>query len=403
MHYSLRTFVVVLLLAGFTHKSNAQENPVSITAAFPGGNIAVDSVRGNTVYIRPDLRDTGQDWFYWYFAAIPAKTDSITFRFPRSNCMTVSGPAVSTDKGKTWEWLDPGNALPDRFTYFGRAGEEVRFSMGMPYTQENFDRFFRPFRKHPSVKVESLCTTSKGRKTEKILIGRPGKTAARHKILITARHHACEMMASYVLEGIIETLLSQERNVVSLREDTEFMIIPFIDKDGVEDGDQGKARTPRDHNRDYNGESIYCSTGTLRSMIPGWSGGDLKVAMDLHCPWIKGDLNEHIYLVGNSNETIAKQETEFMKYLTVNNHGEVKYDPEKGIVPFGTAWNTDKNYSQGTSFDKWASGLEGIRLATTFEIPYSVNGTQLLNPDNLRDFGKDVAVSILQYLSGDSE
>ncbi len=403
MNYSLRTFAVVLLLAGFVRRTNAQESPAVINAAFPGGNITVDSVRGNTVYIRPDLRDTGQDWFYWYFAAIPAKNDSITFRFPRSNCMTVSGPAVSTDKGKTWKWLDPGNALPDRFIYFGKAGEEVRFSMGMPYTRENFDRFFKPYRKQPSVNVESLCTTPKGRVIEKIIIGPPGKTPARYKVLLTARHHACEMMASYVLEGIIQTLLSKDKNIVALRENTEFMIIPFIDKDGVEDGDQGKARVPRDHNRDYNGESIYCSTGTLRSIVPKWSGGDLKVAMDLHCPWIKGNLNEHIYLVGNSDETIANQETEFMKHLAANNRGEVKYDPEKGIVPFGTAWNTASNYSQGTSFDEWASGLEGIRLATTFEIPYSVNGTQLLNPGNLRDFGKDVAVSILQYLRSSSE
>ncbi len=26
-------------------------------------------------------------------------------------------------------------------------------------------------------------------------------------------------------------------------------IVPFVDKDGVEEGDQGKARQPRDHNR----------------------------------------------------------------------------------------------------------------------------------------------------------
>ncbi len=403
MRYSFPTFATILMLVGFVYKANAQQSPVSISASFPGGNITVDSIRGNTVYLRPDLRDTGQDWFYWYFAVTPAKTDSITFRFNKPNCMTVSGPAVSTDKGKTWKWLSPGHALPDRFTYFGKAGKEVRFSMGMPYTQENFDRFFKPFRKHPSVKVESLCTTPKGRETERIIIGPPGKTAARYKVLITARHHACEMMASYVMEGIIETLLSKDKTIASLRESTEFMFIPFIDKDGVEDGDQGKARIPRDHNRDYDGESIYCSTRTLRSTIPRWSEGNLKAAIDLHCPWIRGNLNEHIYLVGNSNETIARQETEFMKYLAANNREEVKYDLEKGIVPFGTAWNTAENFSQGMSFGRWASGLDGIRLATTFEIPYSVNDSQLLNPDNLRGFGRDVAFSILQYLRSDSK
>lgn len=112
--------------------------------------------------------------------------------------------------------------------------------------------------------------------------------------------------------------------------------------------------------------------------------------------WKTATRGKRVYLVGNSHEAIAKQEAVFMKHLAVNNRGVVKYDPEKGIVPFGTAWNTTRNYSQGTSFDERASGLEGIRLATTFEIPYSVNGSQLLDPGNLRGFGRDIAVTILQ-------
>lgn len=169
MRYSFPSFAFTLLLAGFAYQAGAQESPVSITADFPGGNITANSVRGHTVYLRPDLRDTGQDWFYWYFAATSARTDSVTFVLTRPNCMTVSGPAVSIDKGITWKWLNPGHPLPDRFTYFVKAGEEVRFSMEMPYTQKDFDRFFTlgKYRKHPSVKVENLCTTAQGRETEK--------------------------------------------------------------------------------------------------------------------------------------------------------------------------------------------------------------------------------------------
>jgi murein tripeptide amidase MpaA len=32
------------------------------------------------------------------------------------------------------------------------------------------------------------------------------------------------------------------------RERFRFLAVPFMDKDGVEDGDQGKNRRPRDHN-----------------------------------------------------------------------------------------------------------------------------------------------------------
>lgn len=183
-----------------------------------------------------------------------------------------------------------------------------------------------------------------------------------------------------------------------LRNEVEFWIIPFMDKDGVEDGDQGKNRKPKDHNRDYNDESLYCSTAALRAQVPAWSQGNLIAALDLHCPWIKDDLNEHIYLVGSANSRIAEQQLRLIQMLSRHNQSEVKFDAEKGFVPFGTSWNTAKNFVQGKSFSAWASELKGTRLSTTIEIPYSLNNGQLLTPDNLRAFGRDMAFALGEYL-----
>ena len=69
-----------------------------------------------------------------------------------------------------------------------------------------------------------------------------------------------------------------------LREHVEFFIVPIVDIDGVEDGDQGKNRKPRDHNRDYAGESIYPQVKAIRERLPEWSDGKLRLALDLHCP-----------------------------------------------------------------------------------------------------------------------
>ena len=49
-----------------------------------------------------------------------------------------------------------------------------------------------------------------------------------------------------------------------------------MDKDGVEDGDQGKNRRPGDHNRDWDGESIYNSTEAVREFLLVWSDNKLK-------------------------------------------------------------------------------------------------------------------------------
>ena len=43
---------------------------------------------------------------------------------------------------------------------------------------------------------------------------------------------------------------------------------------------------------------MYPSVAAIRSFVPEWSQGRLSVAMDLHCPWIRGPHNEVIYMVG---------------------------------------------------------------------------------------------------------
>ena len=153
--FTIRVFICIIIPGS----AIAQGQNIRINADFPGGNILVDSIRDHTVYLRPDLRDTGTPWFYWYFSVKAESSDSIRFVFTRPNCMTVKGPAVSVDQGKTWSWLFERRRSGDEFTYFVRAGQEVRFSMGMPYTQQNFDAFIQPYKSHPSVALDTLCNT----------------------------------------------------------------------------------------------------------------------------------------------------------------------------------------------------------------------------------------------------
>lgn len=393
-------FLIFLLTIGLLSAcSKKQSTPdLKISADFPGGNVTVDSIRGTTVYLSPDLRDTDRDWFYWYFSVKSNESDSVRFVFNPKNCLTIKGPAVSMDSGKTWNWLFDGTVSNNEFTAYVKADEELRFSMGMPYTQAHFDDFIRPFRNHASVRLDTLCVTPKGRATEKLVIHPVSPKTATRKVLLTARHHSCEMMANYVMEGMLSAVLSDDPVMTKLRESTEFWVIPFVDKDGVEDGDQGKGRAPRDHNRDYDSTSIYCSTAALRKQVPVWSQNQLKVAMDLHCPWIKGPLNEVIYLVGSQNPAIETQQKAFMNHMVAQNRGTLKFDLKQGIVAYGTAWNTAANTTQGRSFGQWATTIPGIRMASSFEIPYSVHNNEAMTPEKLRLFGRDLAFALSSYL-----
>jgi len=371
---------------------NGNLKAFNIYSDFPGGNIIIDKIKNDTVWFRPDLRDTKGEWFYWYFAVNDAKGKNLTFILTRPNCLTAKGPAFSRDKGILWDWLNPYLDWDNTFSFHFVDEDEIRFSMGMPYTSQHFKSFISPFLTSEYIKPDTLCLSAEGRSVDRLIIQSPSKPA-KYKVLITARHHACEMMANYAIEGIIKSVMDDEW----LKSNVSFCFIPFVDIDGVENGDQGKNRIPRDHNRDYSGTSIYTSTAAIKSWIPQWSEKKLILAMDLHCPWIKGKNNENIYIVGSADKKVAEQQEKFGVILKNANTGELKIT-EKILLPYGTDWNSDTNYADGISMIKWLAGLDGVKLLLPIEFPYSNNEGQTINRENSISFGSDLAKAIKMYI-----
>lgn len=183
------------------------------------------------------------------------------------------------------------------------------------------------------------------------------------KLFLSSRHHCCEMTATYVLEGILREALENRE----FREVFEVFAVPFADRDGVVDGDQGKNRRPHDHARDYGDNPIYSETANI--METGPAG---KNECGLRSP-LSVDLsgrNESIYFVG--------PELKRMEEGTLRLSGLIENDPERkvpfaaeDIVLYGTSWNTGANYTQGKTLARWAGDLDFVELSTSIEIPYA--------------------------------
>lgn len=390
------TCLVVLALGASIVPASATSS-FAIDADYPGGNIVVERIEGDTIVLHPDLRDTEGWWFYWSFRVRGAQGRSLIFTFSGRNPIGVRGPAVSTDGGRSWTWLGAEAVQEASFQYaFPADAGEMRFSFTIPYLEENLQEFLAGYEDHPHLVVRELCTTKNGRSVERLHVGRLDGNPP-HRVLVTARHHACESMASYVMEGVLEAILADDDDGSWFQRNVEVLAIPFMDKDGVEEGDQGKNRRPRDHNRDYIGESVHASVGALRTFVPDWSDGRLVVAFDLHCPHIRGPHNEVIYIVGSANERIWSQQQEFGRLLESLQSGPLVYRASDNL-PFGQAWNTGANMGAGRSFSRWASEVEGIRLAATFEIPYANAGGRPVTAESARAFGGSLARALRSYL-----
>lgn len=358
----------------------------------------MDRVEGNTVYLRPDLRDTEGWWFYWNFklAGVPAG-HTLTFDFGERSPIGVRGPALSTDAGVTWDWLGSDSVQGAAFTYTFPEGGDAWFSFTIPYLEYDLRAFLKKWEASSDLVAETLCGSRDGRKVEAL---RAGCIAERpkYRILLTARHHACETMANFVLEGILDAILADDEDGRWFRKNVETLAIPFMDKDGVENGDQGKNRRPRDHNRDYGEASIYPETGALKSRVAAWSDGMLRVALDLHCPYIRGEGNEVIYLVGSPNKVTWERQQHFAAMLEEVNDGQLPYRASDNL-PFGKRWNTAANYGKGPSFAHWAEGIADVTLSTTMEIPYASVGGQPVTAESARAFGTSIARALRRYLT----
>jgi hypothetical protein len=381
---------------------SAQDGSVRVDCDFAGGNILVDGIDGDRVRLRQDLRDTDGWWFYWSFRVRGAQGRKLRFEFTDGDPIGVRGPAVSADGGKTWRWLgaDAGDVRSFAYAFPAGAAEggDVRFAFTIPYQQADWDRFCQANRDNPRLRPDVLCTSRHGRKIPCLYVAAStGQPTCR--VLLTSRHHACETLATYAVEGLLAAVLKPAGPSQRwLGRNVEFLAVPLMDLDGVEEGDQGKNRKPRDHNRDYEGPSIYPEVAALRKLVPAWSAGKPLVAMDIHCPWIRGGRNQVVHIIGSPYERNWAQQQRFGEILERLRRGPVPYRAVDNL-PFGQDWNKDGPEMKGKkTCSRWAAELPNSLMSMSLELPYADARGAEVNAAAARQFGQDLAAAMGEYL-----
>lgn len=398
-----RTLLIALLLAGcwanpFFAQSSAAE--FGIDSAFPGGNVLVKKLEGDVIELAPDNRDSLLPWFYWYFRVTGAGGRTLTFVMDKKN-VGVRGPGMSLDAGKTWRWMGAEAVTDGRFTFaFPAEAKEVRFSVGMPYLRADLDPFLARHKGNPLLHVETLTKSPKGREVPVVRIGDPAKKA-RYAVAVTSRHHCCEMMASYTHEGIIEGVLADDAAGRWLRANVEFLFVPFMDTDGVEDGDQGKNRAPYDHNRDYATAPRYPEVAALKERIPAWSAGRPLVFFDLHDPALRTDIHETVHFLEPQQRDQAARMDLLCSALERDQQGTILYRKAWNLG-FGKGYNT-KFASPPPISAGWARMLPNTILGCTVEIAYANAGGCEVNAQSARELGRDLAVALRHFLEAKPE
>lgn len=385
----------VCLMGCKSQSSSRPGKAILVDKNIPAGNIELERMSADTVYVHQELRDTKGDWFYWAFRVKGAQGRTLTFVFTESVAVGARGPVVSLDKGRNYAYAAEEGATRHSFTYtFPAKAREVWFYECIPYMPERWESFVRSHRREgvvPSV----LCRSRGGRDVPMCRFGRTDGQA-RYKVVLSARHHCSESVADYVIEGAAASFLGDDALGEWLRANMELIVVPFVDYDGVVAGDQGKNRDPHDHNRDYT-EFLYPETAALAALM---SEENPQIFVDVHCPWLYGGCNEYIYTPWKDESTLPDPEAEhrFSQLLEQLQEGGLRYKASDDM-PFGVSWNTGANYAQGYSSIAWAAGnVPSLCVCRSLEVPFANANGAVVTREALLSFGHGLAATFRALL-----
>jgi len=362
---------------------------VEFRTCFAGGNGIVQSLPDGRFLIEAEQRGGKIDWFYWCVEFFNIETSSLRIVVKRPEHLSSLGPAFQVNGGE-WSWL--GVTSPDQAEFeikIETGVDTVKLASVIPYTSANLRAWLNGYlEREDTVQEEELCSSSEGRAVPLLRVRARGDTAP-IRVLATCRHHACEASANWVLEGMLDYSIRQQSHGVALD------CVPFVDLDGVENGDQGKGRNPHDHNRDYGHDGIYAETKAIQQWLSDSDCYDAVI--DLHSPWIRESHNECAHIVLPEPGVLADRINRFSELLEGKSRGDVIAFRHSDNLLFGERWNKVIP-KEGSTFIGYVRQNDISELALTMEIPYSVNhGVKLQIPD-YRKLGYNVMECVFIFL-----
>ena len=375
--------------------------PLKVDTNVDAGNAVVLGTTETDVRFKTDTHDINGWWFYWKFDV--ENTSGKTIRLincDRNNVFEAQGVAYSFDNGKTWQYSGRNAVDYAKKTFTQKIPDginKVSYSIAIPYLEKNFSHFWDSIKNRPDVKKHFLCKTKADR--ENFYYTFQASKEPKYKIVITARHHACEMTANWALEGFLRQYLADDECGKWYRENVAILAIPFIDLDGVVEGSQGKNRIPHDHNRDYI-EEIYPTIKAAKKTILKWGGDNLVVAIDFHCPYIssrsKDDINSNAFF---SLSRIRLQENNLRLSRILNSICEKSPNEISNSLRFDTRFGQRWNKTNAPrSFKNWTETIPSMRIATSIEIPYArVAEKWEASPMAVRKFGSRIAQAVNKF------
>ncbi|CAD8092458.1 unnamed protein product [Paramecium primaurelia] len=202
----------------------------------------------------------------------------------------------------------------------------VYFASNYPYTYSNLQTFIssKYLVYDKILKVKNIITSQAGNEVQIITITNDNKDQ-KQGLLFIGRQHPGETPSSFVIEGIINTLLSAEAD--ELRNKFVIKIIPMLNVDGVVHGNQRCGLGGFDLNRKW-GCNRDDTLNEIEKLITNFNENyPIQLILDIHghskklSAFFYGhSCNEFITELCNSDKRFSLENSRFMKNTKYLNH-----------------------------------------------------------------------------------
>ncbi|MBN1926593.1 MAG: hypothetical protein JW798_12235 [Prolixibacteraceae bacterium] len=366
----------------------------------------------------PELPDNWRCWWY-------VKIENTPLSRPVELTLKESGwpyyyiPVFTYDQ-KTWRHFTEDevyqNVANEIILTKQFEKEPVWIARTYPYTFADLENFLESIHDSPYLDIQVPGYSQNGKPVYLLKITDQFiPVTDKKRVFMHARTHPAETPPSFMLEGMINYLLSGETEALELLADFEFYIFPMQNVDGVVAGNYRS--TPKSENLevmwhfDNNNPIVLTNEAPAevsivqqaaeRLMTDG--GPHVSIALNLHASNSEPDIRPFFFPHFGSEAqgyaldeaSLWKKQLHFISCLSAYTGAEMLEPlPEEGGSSFAS-----KTYPESW----WWVNFKDRVMAMTMELTYGRAGfaPRWVEPDDYRTLGVDLALAIRDYY-GDS-
>ncbi|WP_300673641.1 M14-type cytosolic carboxypeptidase [Desulfoluna sp.] len=421
MHHRLKWLIFVGLVLCVCSGCGEGENTASVTRDFESGSIGeVRQVSPNEWALsladdngNPELSDRWRAWWYVRMDDIdPDRLAVIHLKNRGWSCYYT--PVYSYDQ-KTWhrfseeEVSQPGDfelTMKKKF-----ASSTVWMARFYPYTYSDLTAYIGKIKNNPHVDIETPATTQNKKPIYLLTLSDfDVDDSGKKRVWMHARTHPAETGPSFVLEGLIDFLLSGTREADAVLSQFIFHIVPMQNIDGVMAGNY--RTTPLNENLEV---MWYSDPGNplpltsdapvevtaLHHIVEAFMSQEpaISIALNLHAsnsdPDVRPFFFPHFGTVADgytvSEASLWKKQIRFINSMG-GQYGVNMLEPvpAEGGRSFAT-----KMYPESWWWKNFKDSVMAITMETTYG--RAGYGPDWITPDDLRCLGESLALGLRDY------